>query len=89
MLPLLGSLLGFLSSAFAEFLKLFRDSQNHKHGLAIPDRQLEQQRLGHSQRLEEIEIVADVAESRRCTAMQTTPGSLWVEALQATWDEET
>ena len=48
MLTLLGSLLGFLSSTFPEFLKLFRDSQDRKHELAILDRQMEQQRLGHS-----------------------------------------
>ena len=48
MLTLLGSLLGFLSSTFPEFLKLFRDSQDRKHELAILDRQIEQQRLGHS-----------------------------------------
>lgn len=64
MLTLLGSLLGFLSSTFPEFLKLFRDSQDRKHELAILDRQMEQQRLGHSQRLEEIQIVANVAESQ-------------------------
>ena len=52
MLTLLGSLLGFLSSTFPEFLKLFRDSQERKHELAILDRQMEQQRLGHSQRLD-------------------------------------
>ena len=44
MLTLLGSLLGFLSSTFPEFLKLFRDSQDRKHELAILDRQMEQQR---------------------------------------------
>lgn len=35
MLTLLGSLLGFLGSTFPEFLKLFRDSQDRKHELAI------------------------------------------------------
>lgn len=38
MLTLLGSLLGFLNSTFPEFLKLFRDSQDRKHELAILDR---------------------------------------------------
>ena len=45
MLTLLGSLLGFISSTFPEFLKLFRDSQDRKHELAILDRQMEQQRV--------------------------------------------
>lgn len=64
MLTLLGSPLGFLGSAFPEFLKLFRDSQDRKHELAILDRQMGQRRLGHSQRLEEVQIAADVAESQ-------------------------
>lgn len=84
MLTLLGSLLGFLSSTFPEFLKLFRDSQDRKHELAILDRQMEQQRLGHSQRLEEIKIAADVAESQGLYRYANHPTGLpWVEALQA------
>lgn len=84
MLTLLGSLLGFLSSTFPEFLKLFRDSQDRKHELAILDRQMEQQRLGHSHRLEEIQIAADVAETQALYSYANHPtGSPWVEALQA------
>ena len=84
MLTLLGSLLGFLSSTFPEFLKLFRDSQDRKHELAILDRQMEQQRLGHSQRLEEIQIAADVTESQALYNYANHPtGSPWVEGLQA------
>lgn len=83
MLTLLGSLLGFISSIFPEFLKLFRDSQDRKHELAILDRQMEQQRLGHTQRLEEIEIAADVAESQALYSYANRPtGTPWVEALQ-------
>jgi hypothetical protein len=48
MLALLGSLLGFLSNTVPEFLKLFRDSQDRRHELAILGRQMEQQRLGHA-----------------------------------------
>lgn len=76
MLTLLGSLLGFLGSAFPEFLKLFRDSQDRKHELAILDRQMEQQRLGHTQRLEEIQIAADVAESQSLYSYANHPTGL-------------
>ena len=38
MLTLLGSLLGFLSSAFPDFLKLWRYHSDRKHELAILDR---------------------------------------------------
>jgi glutathione synthase/RimK-type ligase-like ATP-grasp enzyme len=56
MLTLLGSLLGFLGSAFPQLLKLFQEAQDRRHELAILDRQMEVQRQGHSQRLEEIRI---------------------------------
>ena len=64
MLTLLGSLLGFLSSAFPDFLKLWRDHADRKHELAILQMQMKQQRQGHTHRLEEINVQADIAESR-------------------------
>ena len=63
MMTLFGSLLGFLSAAFPDFLNLFKDYQDRKHELKILELQLEQQAQGHSQRLEEIQISADIAES--------------------------
>ncbi len=51
MLTLLGSLLGLIGSAFPELIKLFRDTQDRKHELAVLDRQMEVQKLGQSQRL--------------------------------------
>ena len=84
MLTLLGSLLGFLSSAFPDFLKLWRDRADRKHELAILDRQMEAQRQGHTQRLEEIQIQADIAESKALYAHASQPsGVQWVEALRA------
>jgi len=49
MLTLLGSLLGFISSAFPDLLKIWQDKQDRKHELQILDRQMEQMRLGHNQ----------------------------------------
>ena len=84
MLTLLGSLLGFLSSAFPDFLKLWHDHADRKHELAILDRQMEAQRQGHTQRLEEIQVQADVAESKALYAHASQPsGVKWVEALRA------
>ena len=84
MLTLLGSLLGFLSSAFPDFLKLWRDRADRKHELAILDRQMEARRQGHTQRLEEIQIQADIAESKALYAHASQPsGVQWVEALRA------
>ena len=61
MLTLLGSLLGFLGSAFPQLLKLFQEAQDRRHELAILDRQMEVQRQGHSQRLEDTEPVGEGA----------------------------
>ena len=84
MLTLLGSLLGFLSSAFPDVLRLWRDRADRKHELAILDRQMEAQRQGHTQRLAEIEVQADIAESRALYTHASQPsGVLWVEALRA------
>lgn len=81
---LLGSLLGLLSSAFPNFLKLWRDHSDRKHELAILDRQMEAQRQGHTQRLEEIQVQADVAESKALFAHSSQPnGVKWVDALRA------
>ena len=46
MITLLGSLLGFLSAAFPDFLKLFRDAQDRKHELKILELQMQQQAQG-------------------------------------------
>jgi hypothetical protein len=83
MITLLGSLLGFFSAAFPDLLKLFRDAQDRKHELKILEMQMEQQRQGHSQRLEEIGIQADIAESQALYKTYHT-GIRWVDALNGT-----
>ena len=83
MLTLLGSLLGFVTSAFPDLLGLFRDGQDRQHELAILDRQLEQMKLGHQQRLEEIEVQADIAESKALYRHDKPVGVAWVDALRA------
>ena len=84
MLTLLGSLLGFVTSAFPDLLGLFRDHQDRNHELAILDRQMEQMKLGHQQRLEEVEIQADIAESKALHRHDKPVGVAWVDALRAT-----
>jgi hypothetical protein len=64
MITLIGSLLGFISAMFPDLLKLFRDSQDRKHELKILELQMQQQAQGHTNRLEEIQVNADIAESR-------------------------
>ncbi|MGB1648675.1 MAG: hypothetical protein ACPHBO_06260 [Cycloclasticus sp.] len=84
MLTLLGSLLGFISSAFPDLLKIWQDKQDRKHELQILDRQMEQMRLGHNQRLEEITVNADINESLALLKHDSQPsGVKWVDGLRA------
>lgn len=83
MITLLGALLGFISSAFPDLLKIWRDAADRKHELAILQMQMEQQRQGHTNRLEEINVQADIAESRALYKTYNT-GIKWVDALNGT-----
>ena len=83
MMTLLGSLIGFLSAAFPDILKHFRDREDRRHELMILQMQMQQQAEGHNQRLEEIHVNADIAETR---ALYKTyhSGIAWVDALNGT-----
>lgn len=83
MITLLGAIVGFISAAFPDLLKLFKDSQDRKHELTILKLQMEQQAQGHANRLEEIHVQADITESR---ALYKTfySGIRWVDALNGT-----
>ena len=83
MITLLGSLLGFLSAAFPDFLKLFRDAQDRKHELAIPELQMEQEKLGAYPRLEATQVTPDIDESQALYRTYNT-GIRWVDALNGT-----
>lgn len=84
MFTLLGSLLGFFGSALPEIIKLFRDRQNNRQELAIMDRQMEVTKLNNNQRLQEINIQADVLESQALYRHAGySSGVKWVEALRA------
>lgn len=83
MITLLGSLLGFVSAALPDLLKLWRDSADRKHELTILEMQMEQQRQGHVNRLEEINTQADISETRALYKTYNT-GVRWVDALNGT-----
>ncbi len=84
MITFLGSLLGFFSSAFPEFLRVYRDQKDRDHELKILDRQIDMMSQGHQARLEEIQYQADstVAKALYSHARQT--GVKWVDALAGT-----
>jgi len=80
MMTLLGSLLGFAASAFPEILKLQREKEDRKHQLAMFDRQVELQKLGHTQKLDELNINADIKETEQVYSYANRDsGVRWVE----------
>lgn len=80
MLTLLGSLLGFTSSAFPDLLKLWQNKQDRKHDLQILDREMEQMRLGHTQRLE---FAVDDEREALLKHDSLPSGVKWVDGLRA------
>lgn len=83
MVTLLSALAGFLSAAFPDLLKLFRDHQDRQHELKILQLQLQQQAQGHAQRLGEIHAQADTAEIQAIYQTYRTQIE-WVDALNGT-----
>jgi len=84
MITLLGSLLGFFSSALPEFIKIYRDDKDRDHELAIMDRQIENMQKGHMQRLDEIQITNDAQVSQAMYNHARETGVRWVDALGGT-----
>lgn len=82
-MTLLATLVGFISSAFPDLLKIWRDAADRKHELTILRMQMEQQAQGHMQRLEEINAQADISETRALYRTYST-GIRWVDALNGT-----
>lgn len=96
MIALCSALLGFISSAFPDFLKLFRDGRDRAHELALLRLQMEYDRekltaqqaqsaAEASARLQEVQLQMAVAERNALNAGSgTAPGMLgihWVDAL--------
>ncbi len=84
MLTLLGSLLGFLGSAFPSVLKLFQDKRDKAHELALLQLQMEAQTKQGGQRLEEIQIASQAAEMQALYASIQPTNVPWVDALNGT-----
>ena len=64
MITLIGSLIGFAGSALPKVFDMVDDWQNRKHELAMMDRQIEAAKLAHTQKIEALNIEADIRESK-------------------------
>ncbi len=80
MVTLLGSLLGFFGALFPEILRMFREGADRKHEIAILSMQMEQERMGYNNKLEEIRILSDTLESQAIYKTYNT-GIKWVDSL--------
>lgn len=83
MITLLASLLGFLASAFPDILKLFKGSQDNRQELAIMDKQIEFQKAGFQEKMQEIGAQADIAEMIALHQPQVLTGIRWIDGLKA------
>ena len=64
MITILGSLIGFAGSALPKVFDMVNDWQDRKHELAMMDRQLEASKLQHVQKIEALNIEADISETK-------------------------
>ena len=80
MITLLASMAGFISSLIPEILKYFVDKSDKKHEVQLLEYQMKIQKLGHSNRLEEI-IAGGSAEEVRALYKTYKTGICWVDAL--------
>lgn len=84
MITLIGAFIGFISSALPDFLRFFQEKQDRKHELAVMKMQIEQQRIGHNQKLEAIRLQADLIQSQEIYRHASRDsGNKYVEALRA------
>jgi len=81
MLTLLGSLLGFFGSIFPDVLKMWQDRGDRSHELELFDRQLRLMKLGHMQRIEELEQRHYTLQTQALYRHAQPTGVKWVDAL--------
>lgn len=74
-------LFGFLASVVPNIFEFFKSKMDNKQELAILDRQVEMQKAGFNQRLEEINTQADIAESAALNDRIKPIGIRWVDAM--------
>lgn len=87
MLSLIGSLLGFGTSFLPKVLSFFEEKRDQAHELKLMDKQLEQQIKLGEQKLQFMNVEADIRETealQKNQAQITMKSSTWVVNLSAT-----
>ena len=82
MLSLMGSLLGFGTSFLPKVMDFFQDKQDKKHELAVMEVQIRQQKELASQKLEAINVEADIREIEALQKSIQPSGVRWIDGLR-------
>jgi hypothetical protein len=83
MLSLLGSLLGFGTSFLPKVMDFFQDRSDKKHELEVMEVQIRQQKELATQKLEAINVEADIREIEALQKSMQPTGVGWVDAYRA------
>lgn len=83
MLTIISAIIGFIGGLAPEVIKFFNAKSDRKHELDIMDRQIEMQKQGAAQRLEEVNVQGDISESIALykSAETKLTGYKWVDGL--------
>lgn len=83
MITLISSAIGFIGGFIPDVLKYFKQKQDNAHELNILKLQMENQRQLHTERLEEINVEADITESKALydSARLEKSGVKWADAV--------
>ena len=82
MLSLLGSLLGFGTSFLPSVLSFFQDKADKKHELAVMEVQIRQQKELATQKLEMVNVEADIREIEAIQKSVQNTGVRWIDGLR-------
>lgn len=84
MLTILGSLIGFGSSALPSVMQFFTDKRDQKHELAMMDKQMDSQRLAGEQKVQEVTVDAEIRSYEAAHKSEAVPsGVRWIDGLRA------
>ena len=78
----MGSLLGFGTSFLPKVMDFFQDKQDKKHELAVMEVQIRQQKELASQKLEAINVEADIREIEALQKSIQPSGVRWIDGLR-------
>ena len=82
MLSLVGSLLGFGTSFLPKVMDYFQDRSDKKHELQVMEVQIRQQKELASQKLEAVNVEADIREIESLHKSMQPTGVRWIDGLR-------